>query len=91
MSGFSEKVGEVSGVGHQKWHPREFYAALTNGNDGEDRPGGISTRFVFESENAFRRLVRQECSCLGQCEFDLDGSKQGSRAQAGEDGTRSAG
>jgi len=41
MSGFSEKVGEVSGVGHQKWHPREFYAALTNGNDGEDRPPGM--------------------------------------------------
>ena len=60
-----------------------------SGNDDEDRPAGMWTRFGTEMENGFRRLVRQECSCSGQYEFGLDGSKQGSRAQAGEDDIRS--
>ena len=61
------------------------------GNDGEDRPAGIWTRFGCESENGFRQLVRQEYFCSGRCEFGLDDSSQRSRAQAGEDDTRSAG
>jgi hypothetical protein len=62
--------------GSSKVSSREFTARPTGGKDGEDRPAGLWTRFGFEGRNAFRRLVRQECSCSGQCEFSLDGSKQ---------------
>ena len=65
-----------------------FTLLPTSGNDDEEHRAGMWTRFGFGIENAFRRLVRQECSCSGRCEFGLDGSKQRSRAQAGEDDTR---
>jgi sugar phosphate isomerase/epimerase len=66
-----------------------FTPLPTSGNDGEDRLAGMWTRFGFEGENAFRPVVRQEYFCSGQCAFGLDGSKQGSRAQVGEDDTHS--
>lgn len=77
-------------VGHQKWHRSNFTRLPTSGNDGEDRPAGKRTRFGFERENGFRWLVRPEYFCSGQCEFGLDGSKQSSRAQAGDNDTHSA-
>ena len=74
--------------GSSKWLRAIFTLLPTNGNDGEDRPAGMRTRFGCENENAFRRLVWQECSCSDLYEFGLDGSKQGSHDQAGEDDTR---
>jgi hypothetical protein len=74
--------------GSSKWLRAVFTLLPTNGNDGEDRPAGMRTRFGCENENAFRRLVSQECSCSDLYEFGLDGSKQGSHDQAGEDDTR---
>jgi hypothetical protein len=54
----------------------------TSGNDGEDRLAGTWTRFWIVRKNGFLRLVRQERSCSNQCACGLDGSKQGTRAQA---------
>ena len=77
-------------MGHQNWLRANFKLLPTSGNDDEDRLAAMRTRFGFAREKGFRPLARQECSCSDQCVCGLDGSKQGTRAQAAEDEIRLA-
>jgi hypothetical protein len=68
-----------------------FRLLSTNGSDGEDHLCAMWTRFEIVRKGAFGRYARQDCSCPGQCEYDLSDSKQGTHARAVSDETHSAG
>jgi len=61
-----------------------------SGNDDEDRLDGIWKRLGIVGKNGLRPLVCRECSCRGQHECGLGGSKQDTHVQAVADEIHSA-
>jgi len=75
-------------VGSSKW--AGFMRLPTNDNDDGDRLDGIWKRLGIVAKNGLRPLVRRECSCRGQHECGLSGSKQDTHVQAVSDELHSA-